>query len=112
MGKSNVLGIGYSDLDPNVAHDMCDALITAYLDVPADLTIGRPESLFEAEMQHLDAEITRRMREREEIGTSSGVTSSVEQSRAWGNQLAMMEQKRAESAADLAEATERAGRRC
>lgn len=104
MGRSDVLGIAYTDRDPNVAHDMCDALITAYLDVRQTTTLGRPESFFEAEMQNLDAEITRRMREREEIGTSSGVTSSIEQSRTWSNQLAMMEQKRAEAAADLAEA--------
>lgn len=104
MGRSDVLGIGYSDRDPDVAQQMCDALITAYLDVRQRSQIGRPESFFEAELQNLDAEISRRMRERESISTSTGVASTLEQSRAWSNQLAMMEQKRAEAAADLAEA--------
>jgi len=105
MSRSNVLGIAYTHRDPDVAHQMCDALITAYLDIRQTTQIGRPESFFEAEMQNLDAEIRRRMREREQIGTSSGVTSTFEQSRAWNSQLAVMEQIRAEAAADLAEAT-------
>lgn len=105
MGRSDVLGIGYSDRDPDVAQQMCDALITAYLDVRQRSQIGRPESFFEAELQNLDAEIANRMREREAISTRSGVTSTLEQSRAWSGQLAMMEQKRADAAADLAEAT-------
>lgn len=104
MSRSDVLGIAYSAHDPAEAQQMCDALITAYLEVRQGSQIGRPESFFEAEMQNLDAEINRRMREREQIGASSGVTNSLEQSRAWSNQLAMMEQKRAETAADLAEA--------
>lgn len=105
MSRSDVLGLGYTDRDPAIAHEMCDAFITAYLDVRQGTQIGRPESFFEAEMQNLDAEIRRRMREREQIGTSSGVTSSLEQSRAWANQLALMEQKRAEVEGDLAAAT-------
>jgi succinoglycan biosynthesis transport protein ExoP len=104
LGRSDVLGIGYSDLDPDVAHQVCDALITAYLEVRQSPPIGRPESFFEAELQNLDFEIERRMHEREAIGSSSGVTSTIEQGRAWSSQLASMEQKRAETAADLAEA--------
>lgn len=104
MGRSDVLGIAYTDRDPAVAHDMCDALITAYLEVRQSSHLGRPESFFEAEMQHLDQEINLRMREREAIGTSSGVASNTEQARAWSNQLAVMEQMRAEATANQAEA--------
>lgn len=104
MSRSDVLGIAYTDRDAAVAHEMCDALISAYLEIRQTTQIGRPESFFQAEMQNLDAEIARRMREREQIGTASGVTSTIEQSRAWGSQLAVMEQKRAETAADKAEA--------
>ena len=104
MGRSDVLGISYSDRHPDEAHELCDALITAYLEVRQNSQIGRPESFFEAEMQSLDSEIRQRMREREEIGTSTGVTSTLEQSRSWSNQLSMMESKRTEAAADLAEA--------
>lgn len=106
MGRSDVLGIAYSDGDPAAAHTLCDAFITAYLDVRQASPIGRPESFFQAELQILDAEIQRRMREREEISARSGMTSTLDQSRAWSNQLAMMEQKRAEAAADLAESRE------
>jgi uncharacterized protein involved in exopolysaccharide biosynthesis len=104
MGHSDVLGFAYTDLDPAVAHEMCDALITAYLEVRQNSQIGRPESFFEVEMRNLDAEIERRMKEREEIGSSTGMTSAVEQVRTLGAQLAGMEQKRAETGADLAEA--------
>ncbi|MCC6349738.1 MAG: hypothetical protein IT347_09135 [Candidatus Eisenbacteria bacterium] len=105
MGRSDVLGIAYTDRDPNVAQALCDALITAYLEVRQTSALGRPESFFQAEMQNLQGEIARRMREREDIGEASGVTSNLEQSRAWSNQLAMMEAKRADAAADLAEAS-------
>lgn len=105
MSRSDVLGIAYTDRDPDVAHEVCEALITAYLDIRQTTQIGRPESFFEAELQNLDAEIARRMREREQIGKSTGVTSTVEQSRAWGSQLAVMEQRRAEAAADMAAAS-------
>lgn len=104
MGRSDVLGIAYSASDPDVAQQMCDALITAYLEIRQTSQLGRPESFFQAELQNLDAEIERRMREREELGKSSGVTNAQDQSRAWSGQLAMMEQKRAEARADLAEA--------
>lgn len=104
MGRSDVLGIAYSDRHPEVAHDMCDAVITAYLEVRQNSQIGRPETFFEAEIQSLDAEIRQRMREREEIGTESGVTNTLEQARTWSNQLAMTEQKRVEALGELAEA--------
>jgi len=103
MGRSDVLGIAYTDPDKNVAHQMCDAFITAYLDVRQTSQIGKPESFFEAELQNLDGEIERRMREKEMLSSSSGVTNALEQSRTLSGQLAALQQKRAETSADLAE---------
>jgi uncharacterized protein involved in exopolysaccharide biosynthesis len=104
MGRSDVLGVAYTDRDPVVAHDICDALITAYLDIRQTTQIGKPESFFEAEMQTLDTQIRQRLNERESIAARTGVTNTADQSREWGNQLSMMEQKRTETGADLAEA--------
>ncbi len=104
MGRSDVLGLAYTDEDPGVARQMCDAFLTAYLEVRQNSTLGRPESFFEAELQNLDSEIQQRMHERQEIAQASGMTNTLEQSRAWSSQLVMLEQKRAEAAADLAEA--------
>lgn len=104
MGRSDVLGIAYTDADPDVAHAMCDAVITAYLDVRQTSGLARPEGFFEVELRSLDAEIERRMKEKELLSSSSGLTNALEQSRATAGQLAMLEQKRSETAADLAEA--------
>lgn len=104
MGRSDVLGIAYTDADPDVAHAMCDAVITAYLDVRQNSGLSRPEGFFEVELRNLDSEIERRMKEKELLSSSSGLTNALEQSRATAGQLAMLEQKRSETAADLAEA--------
>lgn len=104
MGRSDVLGIAYTDADPDVAHAMCDAVITAYMDVRQSSGLARPEGFFEVELRNLDSEIERRMKEKELLSSSSGLTNALEQSRATAGQLAMLEQKRTETAADLAEA--------
>ncbi len=104
MSRSDVLGIAYTDADPKVAQQMCDAYISAYLEIRQASPIGKPESFFEAELQHLDSEIEYRMREREQIGERTGMTNTLEQGRTWSNQLGNLEQRRADLAADLAEA--------
>jgi uncharacterized protein involved in exopolysaccharide biosynthesis len=105
MGKSNVLGIGYTDLDPEVAQQICDALLTSYVEYRQNRQrLGQPESFFEAKLESLNTEIEKRLSERQQIGLSSGVTNAADQAREWGNQLGSLEQRRNEAAADLAEA--------
>ncbi|MFN8587809.1 MAG: hypothetical protein U0704_08380 [Candidatus Eisenbacteria bacterium] len=105
MGKSNVLGIGYTDLDAEVAQQICDALLTSYVEYRQNRQrLGQPESFFIAKLDSLNGEIEKRLVERQQIGVSSGVTNAGDQAREWGNQLGSIEQKRNDAAADLAEA--------
>jgi len=105
MGKSNVLGIGYSDLDPQVAQEVCDAILTAYVEYRQNGNrIGQPEAFFDGEMSKLDVQIQHRLSERQAVASRSGVTNPQDQSRAWGDQLGVIEQHRTETASELAEA--------
>lgn len=104
MGKSNVLGIGYSDLDPAVAHLVCDAVLTAYVEYRQNRQrLGRPESFFTAKLESLNVEIENRLAQREALATRSGVTSALDQAREWSGLLGALEQRRNETAADFAE---------
>lgn len=105
MGKSNVLGMGYSDLDGEVAQIVCSALITAYTEYRQNrLSVGKPEGFFEGEIQKLDHDLNMRLSERSQYSTRSGVTDPEGQSRAWGDQLGVLEQRENETSAELAEA--------
>lgn len=105
MGKSNVLGIGYTDLDPEIAQQICDALLTSYVEYRQNRQrLGQPETFFTAKLDSLNGEIEKRLLERQQIGLSSGVTNAGDQAREWGSQLGSLEQRRNDVAADLAEA--------
>jgi uncharacterized protein involved in exopolysaccharide biosynthesis len=105
MGKSNVLGIGYTDLEPEVAQQICDALLTSYVEYRQNRQrLGQPESFFQTRLDSLNGEIEARLMERQQIGMASGVTNAGDQAREWGSQLGSLEQKRNDAAADLAEA--------
>ena len=65
MGKSNVLGIGYSDLDADKAQMVCNALITAYVEYRAGQAhLGKPEAFFETELQQIKSDIELKSNER------------------------------------------------
>ncbi len=103
MGKSNVLGIGYTDRDSAVARAVCDAMITAYVEYRQSSQLGRPESYFAVELSDLDKQIEHKLTEREAIASRSGVSSPVDQSREWSSQLGSLEQRHAETMSELAE---------
>ncbi|MCC6652561.1 MAG: hypothetical protein IT348_15525 [Candidatus Eisenbacteria bacterium] len=105
MGKSNVLGIGYTDLDPEVAQQVCDALLTSYVEYRQNRQrLGTPEDFFVSKLDSLNAEIEKRLMERQQNAQASGVTNALDQAREWSGQLSLLEQRRNEAAADLAEA--------
>jgi uncharacterized protein involved in exopolysaccharide biosynthesis len=105
MGKTNVLGIGYTDLDPAKAERIANALITAYVEQrQSKQVLGRPESFFEAEMSQVDRDITRKLAERQRFSSATGVTDVEGQGRAWADQLGVARQRRNEAMAELAEA--------
>ncbi len=103
-GKSNVLEIGYDDLNPEVAQEVCDALLTSYVEYRREKGWARSDSMFAAAMDTLDRQIQERLAEREHISATSGVSDPMEQMRAWNSSSLGIEQRRNEVAADLADA--------
>src|SRR5690348_4368908 len=105
LGKSNVLGIGYSDRDPAVARTTCAALLAAYMDYRQNkMTLDRPERFFQAAGARVDADIAAKMDERRRIAQETGVTDPGEQSRAWMSLLGVLQARRTEDAGAVAEA--------
>lgn len=105
MGKSNVLGIGYSDLDPDKAQMICNALLNAYVEYRAgQARLGKPEAFFETELQQIKADIDRLTTERRQTAQTSGVNDPEGQGRAWTDQLAVLDQHYNETNGELAEA--------
>lgn len=105
IGKSNVMGIGYVHGDGEVAQRICNALITAYVEFSQSrLTLGRPESFFEAELTEVDQAINRKLEARRSYAVSSGVNDPDAQGRAWADQLAVMQQRLNQASVDLVEA--------
>ncbi len=104
-GKSNVLLIGYTDLDPLVAHRVCDALITAYLEFRQNrLAVHQPASFFRREIAAVDSLVAIRMAEREQAAEQGGLVDLEQQPREWMSQAGTLEQRRNETASELAEA--------
>lgn len=105
MGKSNVLGIGYSDLDPGVAHRVCDALINAYVEYRQNrMALEKPERFFERELALVDSTINAKLSQRELLAQRSGLVDLEMQPREWMSQIGVLESRRSEVAAGLAEA--------
>lgn len=101
LGKSNVLAIGYADLDPDVARNVCDALITAYVESRQERNYGA-DSMFAGEMGRINHQIEEKLAERERIAMRSGITDAAAQSHAWLDQTSMLEARRDERMSDLA----------
>jgi len=101
LGKSNVLGIGYSDLDPKVAQQVCDALITAYVESRQEKDVASTDSLFATEMARISVQIQAKLAQRQSVASRSGVTDAQDQSRAWLSEMTFLEQRRDETAGEM-----------
>ena len=105
VGKSNVIAMGYTDLDPTVAQIGCKALMDAYLDYHRDkLSSDRPQRFFEREVAQLNADIDKRSEERRAYTEQTGMSAPMAQTQNWMTQVANLENRRSELAADLASA--------
>jgi polysaccharide biosynthesis transport protein len=104
VGKSNVLGIGYSDQNPEIAQQVCDALISAYLEYRQNKNFGDSDSLFAREMAHIKEQIEQRLAERKALAARTGVMDASNQTRVWIDQVSYLEQRRDERSAELAAA--------
>lgn len=105
MGKSNVIAIGYTSLDPTVAQLACTAVIDAYMEYRRNrTTTDGPARFFEQQITDLEGRIAARMQERRAYTEQTGVAVPLQQTQSWLSQAAMLEQRRSEQAADLAAA--------
>ena len=105
MGKSNVLGLGYKSRDREVAQQVCDALITAYVDYRRDkMTPERPEAFFDRELSDVEHQIEVLLERRRRFSYESGMTNAEDESRSLTTQNQLLEQRRDDAASDLAEA--------
>jgi uncharacterized protein involved in exopolysaccharide biosynthesis len=105
VGKSNVIAMGYTDLDPTAAQVGCKALMDAYLDYHQDrLDTDRPQRFFEREIAELTASIDKLGEERLAFAEQTGMSAPLAQAQNWMTQVAALENRRSELAADLASA--------
>ena len=105
VGKSNVIAMGYTDLDPTAAQIACKALMDAYLDYHKDrLTSDRPQLFFDREVAELNTSIQKLMEQRRAYGEQSGMAAPLVQTQNWMTQVAQLENRRSDLAADLASA--------
>jgi uncharacterized protein involved in exopolysaccharide biosynthesis len=104
-GKSNVMAIGYVSGDPATARAVCDAVLRAYVEFrERDFAPAYPRQFFENEMEQVEADLKHWTGLRRDFSDRAGVINVDEQNRQWITQLSMLEGRRSEAAADLAEA--------
>lgn len=105
MGKSNVLGIAYTDLNGHVAQRVADALVRAYIEYrQLDPTLRYPQAFFSGEQNLLDAQIRRLEDQKRAYSERSGALDVSEQQRDQLNNLGVFEQRRSDLDQQLAEA--------
>jgi len=105
VGKSNVIAMGYTDLDPTAAQVGCKALMDAYLEYHRDkLAADRPQQFFQKEVADLNARIEKLMTDRRTYTEQNGMAAPLAQTQSWLSQAAALENRRSDLAADLAAA--------
>ena len=105
MGKSNVIAVGYRDLDPSVAQIVCRSIMDAYLEYrKSQLTLQHPREYLDQEVAQIERDIQAKMNEKRSYTEQTGIASPITQTNSWVSQEAVLEQRRSEIAADLAAA--------
>jgi uncharacterized protein involved in exopolysaccharide biosynthesis len=103
-GRSNVLAIGYTDRDPDVAQRVCDAILRAYIGYRQSEQLAYPRRFFDTEIAQAAAELRRWTELRRRYANEQGIVDLVEQRRNLIALRGVLEQKRTETLAELAEA--------
>jgi uncharacterized protein involved in exopolysaccharide biosynthesis len=104
VGKSNVVSIGYDDLDPQTAQEVCDALVSTFVDYRQERSPVQTDSLFALQLDSLRRQIAIKTTMREQVASRTGINDPQQQMGSWISRMNMMEQRRDEVAADLAAA--------
>lgn len=104
-GRTNVLAIGYKDLDPQVAKQVCDALVRSYVEFRQhDFSMAFPTSFFEGELKRVQGELDHWTNRRRNFANSSEVVDLPDQTRSEIEKVSSLEKLRTNLEADLAEA--------
>lgn len=105
MGKSNVIAIGYRDLDASVAQVACRSVMDAYLEYRKErMTLEQPREFLDQEIAQLEAGIRQRLEERRAFTEQTGIASPLAQTNSWVAQGQALENRRTEIQSDLAAA--------
>jgi len=105
VGKSNVIALGYTDLDPSTAQIACRSMLQAYVEYHRDkLTSDRPQHYFTAEIATLNRAIDSLVDARRNYTEVSGMPAPGTQANAWLVQLSALENRRSDLAAEFAQA--------
>jgi uncharacterized protein involved in exopolysaccharide biosynthesis len=103
MGKSNVIAIGYRDLDASVAQVACRSVMEAYLEYRKNrMTLEAPRQFLNQEIAQLESQIRVKLEERRAHTEQTGMASPQIQTNSWVSQAQALEQRRSELTADLA----------
>jgi succinoglycan biosynthesis transport protein ExoP len=105
MGKSNVIAIGYTSLDPSVAQIACASIMEAYIEYRRNRMLAEdPAHFFEKGIADLEAQVNAKLDERRRYAEETGVAAPMAQTQSWLTQVASLEARRSDLAADLAAA--------
>lgn len=105
VGKTNVLQIGYTAPEPMVARQVCDAVVRAYLEFRGSgMSLTYPAGFFESQLNGVQVQLDSLMEQRRMFANRERIIDIDSQQQQLIFQLGQLRQKRAEDAADLAEA--------
>ncbi len=104
-GRTNVIAIGYRDLDPQVAKAVCEALLGAYVEFRQnDFSLAYPRNFFEGEMQRVQQDLDHWVSMRRNFADRADVVDLEDQKRSLIESLNELTRRRSEIESDLAEA--------
>jgi uncharacterized protein involved in exopolysaccharide biosynthesis len=76
MGESNVIAMSYQDRDPEIALEVTEAIIHAYMDYRRnEYTLQFPKEFFDSEVARVSAELADWNRRREEYMSATGTVN-------------------------------------
>ncbi len=104
-GRTNVVGIGYSDADPLVAQQVCDAVVRAFVEYRQnDFSVATPGSFFEDELEQVQKDLDYWVGARRSFAERANVVDLTMQRNADIARLSSLRQRQSEVETDLAEA--------
>jgi len=105
MGKSDVIAVGYTALDPVLAQTACQVVMDAYMEYRRNKLAGeQPREFFQQQIADIEKRIAARLEERRRYTEATGVAIPMQQAENWLAQESILQQRRTDVATDLAAA--------